>query len=130
MAPSQKYRMSFSVGGLMLNESLVIAQSYRAGEPWAAARDRLLQEGVSSLLRLAPQTRVLREVYDRIRQLTEVECCWMVEELDRTGRRILSGRAHARLPHDTQFLCDLRQGFLTTDTFTLLYGGLMLGAFL
>jgi hypothetical protein len=88
--------MSFSVGGLMLNESLVIAQSYRRGEAWAVARDRLLQEGASSLPKLASQTRVLREVYDRIGQLTDAERLWMLEEADRAGQQTMMWLAICR----------------------------------
>lgn len=44
MATVSKYRMSFSVGGLMLNESIVIAQAYQPGENWASARERLLAQ--------------------------------------------------------------------------------------
>lgn len=96
MVASQKYRMSFSVGGLMLNESLAIAQSYRAGEPWGAARDRLLREGASALPKLASQTRALREVYDRIGQLTEAERLWMLEEADRAGQQAMMWLAICR----------------------------------
>lgn len=80
----------------MLNESLVIAQSYRTGEPWAAARERLLLEGASSLPKLASQTRALREVYDRIGTLTESERLWMVEDADRAGQQALMWLAICR----------------------------------
>lgn len=80
----------------MLNESLAIAQSYRTGEPWAAARERLLQEGASALPKLASQTRALREVYDRIGQLTEAERRWMLEEADRAGQQAMMWLAICR----------------------------------
>ena len=60
MSAVPKYRMSFGVGGLMLNESLAIAQDYRPGESWASARERLLAQGTSSLPKLASQIRDLR----------------------------------------------------------------------
>ena len=53
MVAAAKYRMSFGVGGLMLNESIVIAQAYQPGENWASARERLLAQGASSLPKLA-----------------------------------------------------------------------------
>ena len=83
----------------MLNESLVIAQSYRAGEPWGVARDRLLREGTSALPKLASQTRALREVYDRIGQLTEAERLWMLEEADRAGQQAMLWLAICRTYH-------------------------------
>ena len=60
MVAAAKYRMSFGVGGLMLNESIVIAQAYQPGENWASARERLLAQGASSLPKLASQIRDLR----------------------------------------------------------------------
>ncbi|MDG9793377.1 DUF1819 family protein [Brucella anthropi] len=75
--------MSFSVGGLMLNESLAIAQVYQSGESWPSARERLLAEGTSSLPKLASQTRALREVYDRIGHLSDTERQYLSAEADR-----------------------------------------------
>jgi len=43
-----KYRMSFSVGGLMVREGMAVAQECRLGETWAEARERLLSEGVGN----------------------------------------------------------------------------------
>jgi hypothetical protein len=67
---SEEYRMSFSVGGLQVKESVALAQAYRSGETWPEARERLLGEGVSSFPKLASQTRLLREVFDRVGHLT------------------------------------------------------------
>ena len=72
-AAQTKYWMSFSVGGLMVREGMALAQEYRLGETWAEARERLVSEGVSTLPKLASQTRVLREIFDRIGHLTEAE---------------------------------------------------------
>lgn len=88
-AAATKYRMSFGVGGLMLNESLVIAQAYRPGETWASARERLLAQGASSLPKLASQTRTLREVYDRIGHLSDAERDYLSAEADRTEQQAM-----------------------------------------
>ncbi|WP_081614938.1 DUF1819 family protein [Paracoccus sp. N5] len=89
MATVSKYRMSFSVGGLMLNESLAISQEYRTGETWACARERLLAQGASSLPKLASQTRALREVYDRIGHLSDAERHYLLEEADRAEQQAI-----------------------------------------
>ncbi|MBO9380668.1 DUF1819 family protein [Sphingomonas histidinilytica] len=81
--------MSFSVGGLMLNESLVIADAYHPGETWARARDRLLTHGVSSLPKLASQIRALREVYDRIGHLSDAERDYLSAEADRAEQQAM-----------------------------------------
>lgn len=93
---SAKYRMSFVVGGLMLNESLVIAQAYRPGETWAWARDRLLAQGASSLPKLASQTRALREVYDRVGHLSDAERHYLCAEADRAEQQAVMWLAVCR----------------------------------
>lgn len=91
-----KYRMSFSVGGLMLNESLVIAQVYQPGKSWASARERLLAQGASSLPKLASQTRALREVYDRIGYLSDAERQYLSDDADRAEQQAMMWLAICR----------------------------------
>jgi hypothetical protein len=91
-----KYRMSFGVGGLMLNESLVVARAYRVGERWADARERLLAQGASSLPKLASQTRALREVYDRIGHLSDAERHYLSAEADRAEQQAMMWLAICR----------------------------------
>ena len=91
-----KYRMSFSVGGLMLNESLAIAQGYQPGESWASARERLLTQGASSLPKLASQTRALREVYDRIGHLSDTERQYLSDDADRAEQQAMMWLAICR----------------------------------
>tara|TARA_R110001583_G_scaffold190937_3_gene355651 strand:- start:12567 stop:13169 length:603 start_codon:yes stop_codon:yes gene_type:complete len=89
MSAVSKYRMSFSVGGLMLNESLMIAQVYQPGEPWTCARERLLAQRTSSLPKLASQTRALREVYDRIGNLSIAERHYLLAEADQAEQKAM-----------------------------------------
>ena len=91
-----KYRMSFSVGGLMLNESLLIAQAYQPGENWASARKRLLAKGASSMPKLDSQTRALREVYDRIGCLTDAERQYLLHDADRAEQQAMMWLAICR----------------------------------
>lgn len=86
---SAKYRMSFSVGGLLVKESVALAQAYRADETWPEARERLMSEGISSFPKLASQTRVLREVFDRIGHLTDAERIYLIEVADRLEQQAL-----------------------------------------
>ena len=89
MSAISKYRMSFSVGGLMLNESLMIAQAYQPGESWASARERLLAQSASSLPKFASQTRALREVYDRIGHLSDAERQYLSDDADRAEQQAM-----------------------------------------
>lgn len=96
MVAAAKYRMSFGLGGLMLNESIVIAQAYQPGENWASARERLLAQGASSLPKLASQTRALREVYDRIGHLSDAERHYLSVEADRAEQQAMMWLAVCR----------------------------------
>lgn len=80
----------------MLNESLAIAQAYRPGETWADARERLLAQSASSLPKLASQTRALREVYDRIGQLSDAEREFMTTQADRGEQQAMTWLAICR----------------------------------
>jgi hypothetical protein len=80
----------------MVRESMALAQEYRQGETWAEARERLLSEGVSTLPKLASQTRVLREIFDRIGQLTEAERGYLLERADRLEQQALMWLAVCR----------------------------------
>lgn len=73
----------------MLNESLMIAFSYRPDETWSSAKNRLLDRGASTLPKQASQIRALREVYDRIGHLSEAERKYLIEEADRPEQQAL-----------------------------------------
>lgn len=83
MRENQKYRMSFSTGGLFVNESIELARHFKTGETWAASRERLLNEDIARLPKLASQTRSLREVFDRVAHLSNEERAYLVEDADR-----------------------------------------------
>lgn len=89
MVPMSRYRMSFSVGGLMVNESVALVRHCHPDETWPDARARLLSEGISSFPKLASQTRVLREIFARVSQLTQEERVYLVEEADRSEQQAL-----------------------------------------
>ncbi|WP_113913309.1 DUF1819 family protein [Roseovarius dicentrarchi] len=84
-----KYRMSFSTGGLFVNESIVLAEHYRSGESWDDARERLLAENITALPKLASQTRSLREIYGRITRLSDDERAFLLERSDRQEQQAI-----------------------------------------
>ena len=78
------YKMSFSTGGLFLNESIEVARLHSPGEPWDETIVRALAEGVVSLPKTASQQRTLREIANRISTLTDDELALLIEAEDRT----------------------------------------------
>lgn len=90
------YKMSFSTGGLFLNESLVVARLHVQGEPWSATLDRAMTEGTASLPKAASQRRTLREIANRLSALTEEERDYFLQEADRSDRLALLWLATCR----------------------------------
>lgn len=83
------YKMSFSTGGLFLNESLAVAQLHEVGEPWSATITRALTEGSTSLPKAASQRRTLREIVNRVSTLNANEIVYLLEEADRSDQQSL-----------------------------------------
>lgn len=86
---AEKYRMSFSTGGLFVNESLALAEHYRTGESWEEARERLLEMGLTTLPKLSSQERSLREIYNRVTHLSEAERAFLLGQADRQEQQAI-----------------------------------------
>ncbi len=90
------YKMSFSTGGLFLNESIEVARLHRFDEPWDDTIVRALAEGTVSLPKTASQQRTLREIVNRISTLTDDELALLIETDDRTERQAVLWLATCR----------------------------------
>ena len=90
------YKMSFSTGGLFLNESIEVARLHGPGEPWDETIVRALADGVVSLPKTASQQRTLREIANRISTLTDDELALLIETEDRTEQQALLWLATCR----------------------------------
>lgn len=86
---AEKYRMSFSTGGLFVNESIALAEHFRSGESWDEARERLLEAGITALPKRSSQTRSLREIYNRITYLSDNERAFLLEKADRQEQQAI-----------------------------------------
>ena len=87
--PPPKYKMSFSTGGLFLNETLAVAQLHIAGEPWSVTITRALTEGTTTLPKAASQRRTLREIVNRLSTLSDRERDYLVGDADRDDQLAL-----------------------------------------
>ena len=95
-AQKRPYLMSFGVGGLWVNESLVVARLHVEGEPWEQTLLRALERGATSLPKVASNRRTLREISNRLAQLTSEERRFMLQEADRTDQLALLWLATCR----------------------------------
>jgi hypothetical protein len=95
-ADPSHYKMSFSTGGLFLNETLAVARLHVAGEPWSITISRALTEGATSLPKAASQRRTLREIVNRLSTLTDMERDYLLTEADRGDQLALLWLATCR----------------------------------
>ena len=94
--PTKPYRMSFTTGGLFLNESLEVAGLHRDDESWEDTAKRALDRGTTTLPKSASNRRSLREITNRLRTLTEQERRFLLEDADRTDQQALLWLAACR----------------------------------
>ena len=66
----QKYKMSFSTGGLLANESIEVAKLHEPGENWTETLERALSDRTMSLPKHVSNRRSLREITNRLRMLS------------------------------------------------------------
>ena len=93
---SQPYKMSFSTGGLFLNESVEVARLKQPDDDWEATISRALENGATSLPKSVSNRRTLREIVNRISTLTDEEVEFFVNEADRTDRQAILWLATCR----------------------------------
>lgn len=75
---TQPYRMSFTSGGLYLNECVVVATSYLEIKDWDRTVSHLLESDVLSLPKAKSKRRILREIAVRLETLDEEELEFLV----------------------------------------------------
>ena len=93
---TQPYKMSFSTGGLFLNESVVVAKLHRAGESCADTLERALNEGATTLPKVASNRRTLREIVNRLLTLSDEEIQFLTEEAGRQEQQYILWMATCR----------------------------------
>ena len=77
------YKMSFSTGGLFVNESLAVARLHGAGADWKQTILLAIGDGATSLPKAASNRRTLREIVNRLSCLTDEERQFLIDEADR-----------------------------------------------
>ena len=96
MMSGQVYKMSFSTGGLFLNESLEIARMHVDGEAWEDTILRARQEGATSLPKAISNRRTVREISNRLMMLSTDEREFLVDHADRADQQALLWLASCR----------------------------------
>lgn len=75
MITPQRYRLSFTFGGLLIEETRRIAKEYAQSKDWEAVRSRVMQENILNKTRSSASFRYFREIRERLKQA----CRWELE---------------------------------------------------
>jgi hypothetical protein len=126
---AQTYKMSFTSGGLFLNESVSVATLHESGEPWVVTLARGLNEGATSLPKAASNRRTLREIGNRLSTLSDQEISFLVDGADRQEQQYLLWIATCRAYRFVrefayEVLCDRYLAYqldLPLDSFDILF---------
>lgn len=68
-----KYRLSFTTGGLYYRESIKFIELYLIHRDWSKVRQKILSENLLQLNTHSSQVRAYREISCRLQQLTDIE---------------------------------------------------------
>ena len=96
MVAQPAYKMSFSTGGLFVNESISVARLHKAGESWKETILTAMADGSTSLPKAASNRRTLREIANRVACLTEEERHFLINQSDRPEQEALLWLATCR----------------------------------
>jgi hypothetical protein len=86
---NQPYKMSFTSGGLFLNETVAVAALHLQGESWSQTLARSLEDGATSLPKAASNRRTLREIVNRLSTLQDAEIDFLTDESERQEQQYL-----------------------------------------
>ena len=86
---NQPYKMSFTSGGLFLNECIDLAASYLETRDWDVTISQLQADGLTSSPKQKSKRRILRELVNRLETLTDDEVRFLVERGDRQDQSLL-----------------------------------------
>lgn len=88
--------MSFSTGGLFINESVEVARLHEQGETWQDTIKRAMLAEATSLPKSASNRRTLREICNRLAMLSSGELAFLTDEADRHEQQLLLWLAACR----------------------------------
>lgn len=73
MAVIEKYKMSFTIAGLLRNETITIAALFVSSRDWAVVQRHVLDENCLQLKAMSSRRRIFREIRMRLEKLSAAE---------------------------------------------------------
>ncbi|KON48501.1 DUF1819 family protein [Mariprofundus ferrooxydans] len=111
-----KYRLSFTTGGLYYRESIKLAELYLARHDWSEVRQKVLAENLLQINTHSSQVRTYREVSSRLQQLSDIELELFMDCSEQDKRYLLWLGVCRYYQFIEQFAVEvLREKFLSMD---------------
>ena len=83
------YRMSFTIGGLVANESIEVARLHEPGGDWSDTLKCALSERIMTMPKEVSNRRILREIISRLKTLSEEDLEFLVDSDFRDQKNML-----------------------------------------
>lgn len=93
---NRPYKMSFTSGGLLLNESIAVAALHKHGEDWTQTLVHAMEQETTSLPKAASNRRTLREIVNRLSTLGAEEIDFLRGTAERQEQQYLLWLATCR----------------------------------
>lgn len=104
----KSYRMSFSTGGLFVNESIEIASYFSEVRDWNIVAELILSLGKLKLPKVSSNRRTAREIINRLSCLGAEELVYLVDGADRSDQLALLWLAFCRAyPFVREFMTEV-----------------------
>jgi len=112
-----KYRLSFTTGGLYYRESIKLSELYLRLRDWSEVRQKTLAENLLQLNTHSSQIRTYREVSSRLQQLSDIELELFMDCSEQDKRHLLWLAICRYYKFIEEFAVEvLREKFLSMDT--------------
>lgn len=111
---TERYQLSFTTGGLFMQEACIVADRFLRLGDWALAREQVRQENLLQVRTAAAATRISREITARLQQMSELELQSMLESSLRDRAYLLWVAACRRYEFIRDFAIEvLREQYLS-----------------
>ena len=108
------YRLSFTTGGLFINESVMAAELYLKSRDWQHVRDQIRSENLLQVRTAAAALRISKEVVARLEHLTDEEITALAQGTARERGYLLWAAVCRRYTFIRDFAMEvLREYFIT-----------------
>src|SRR4051794_35033031 len=109
MSP-ERYRLSFTTGGLFVQESVLVAHRYVSSHDWSATRDQVRAENLLQVRTEAAALRISKEVVARLEHLSPQEIDCLLDGSQRERSYLLWSATCRRYAFIRDFATDVLRG--------------------